>query len=62
MDVSQFKRSAKILRDALKDVVATALPATLPKAILEVFQQGSLLWPTPYEAMEKYRLQETRAL
>lgn len=62
VDVTQFKRSAKILRDALKDVVATALPATLPKAILEVFQQRSLLWPTPYEAMEKYRLQETRAL
>lgn len=60
VDMGQFKRLAETLRDALRDIVSTAVPGTLPRLVQEVFQERGLLWPICYQAMEKYHLREVR--
>jgi hypothetical protein len=60
IELTEYKAVADRLRVALEDICARAIPTTLAKTVLEIFQERSLLWPDLYDTMRKHVLRELK--
>lgn len=58
LELAEFRALGDRLRAALKDICNSALPATAPAIVQQIFDQRGLLWPRTYEEMPKHVLRE----
>jgi hypothetical protein len=60
IELSEYKSIAARLRVALEDICTRAIPTTLDKTILEIFQERNLLWPGLYDTMRRHVLKDLK--
>jgi len=58
LELAVFRALRDQLRAALNDVCNSAVPATAPAIVQQIFDQRGLLWPRVYEEMPKRVLRE----